>query len=187
MENFLKASQGQSHRTRHRHSFHLSATGNEPEAKGLPAEGEMFLELLTMDDPSKKRTLEVFNYFSNPIARGIGILSIFPPLEMSRRLKGFLPKNGCLYKLGTPGRGDIFVEFGCLKWPTHSVGEIFFWKSLLNSFPILNNSWRICTVPHPPPMSCCTEGAGTVRQYTLICIVPRPFRCQGDSVGLTFG
>ena len=35
-------------------------------------------------------------------------------------------KDGCLYKLGTPGRGDIFVEFGCLKWPTHSVGEIFF-------------------------------------------------------------
>ncbi|MGX1754797.1 hypothetical protein [Sphingobacterium mizutaii] len=43
MENFLKASQGQSHRTGHRHSFHLSATGNEPVAKGLPAEGLLFV------------------------------------------------------------------------------------------------------------------------------------------------
>ncbi|WP_313516625.1 hypothetical protein [Sphingobacterium sp.] len=45
MENFLKAFQGQSHRTGHRHSFHFSTTGNEPEAKGLPAEGEMYVEI----------------------------------------------------------------------------------------------------------------------------------------------
>ena len=31
-------------------------------------------------------------------------------------------EDGCLYKLGTPGRGDIFVENRI----THSVGEIFF-------------------------------------------------------------
>ncbi len=56
----------------------------------------------------------------------IGILSIFPPLEMSRGLKGFLRKDSCLYKLGTPGRGDIFVENRIVNRITHSVGEIFF-------------------------------------------------------------
>jgi len=40
-----------------------------------------------------KRTLEGFNYFSNAIAHGNGILSIFPPLEMSRGLKGFLRQD----------------------------------------------------------------------------------------------
>jgi len=43
MENFLKAFQGQSHRTGQRHSFHFSAIGNEPGAKGVPSEGEMFV------------------------------------------------------------------------------------------------------------------------------------------------
>src|SRR5690606_16448116 len=37
-DDLLKAFQGQSHRTSHRHSLHLSATGNEPESKGLPPE-----------------------------------------------------------------------------------------------------------------------------------------------------
>src|SRR5690606_41652199 len=49
---------GQSHRTGHRHSLHLSATGNEPEAKGLPPEewclqktpsgGDIFVEKCTV-------------------------------------------------------------------------------------------------------------------------------------------
>ena len=47
---------------------------------------------------------------------------------MSRGLKGFLRKGGCLYKLGTPGRGGIFIEKWIVKRITHSVGEIFFWK-----------------------------------------------------------
>ncbi|WP_254527428.1 MULTISPECIES: hypothetical protein [unclassified Sphingobacterium] len=46
---------------------------------------------------------------ANPIALGNGILSIFPPLEMSRLLKDFLRKNGCLF-CETLGRGDIFIE-----------------------------------------------------------------------------
>ncbi|WP_175486263.1 hypothetical protein [Sphingobacterium mizutaii] len=46
-----------------------------------------------MQNPSKKRTLEGFNYFSNPIAQVDGILSISPPLEMSRGLKDFLRKG----------------------------------------------------------------------------------------------
>jgi len=37
-DDLLKAFQGQSHRTGQRHSFHFSAIGNEPEAKGLPLE-----------------------------------------------------------------------------------------------------------------------------------------------------
>ncbi len=49
----------------------------------------------------------------------------FSAKEMSRGLKDFLRKDGCLYKLGTPGRVEIFVEPGCLKWRTHCVGEIF--------------------------------------------------------------
>ncbi len=48
MENFLKAFQGQSHRTGQRHSFHFSAIGNEPEAKGLPPEGECLLMVRTL-------------------------------------------------------------------------------------------------------------------------------------------
>jgi len=40
----LEAFQGQSHRTGHRHSFHFSAIGNEPGAKGFPSEGEVFVE-----------------------------------------------------------------------------------------------------------------------------------------------
>src|SRR5690606_18832260 len=80
----LKAFQGQSHRTSHRHSIHFSATGNEPEAKVLPSEGWLFV------------------------------------------------------KLGTPGRGDIFVENLIVNRITHRVGEIFFRKSLLNSFSILH-------------------------------------------------
>jgi len=39
MENFLKAFQGQSQRAGQLHSFHFSAIGNEPVAKGLPLEG----------------------------------------------------------------------------------------------------------------------------------------------------
>ena len=35
-------------------------------------------------------------------------------------------KDGCLYKLRTPGRGDIFVENPIVNRITHSVGEIFF-------------------------------------------------------------
>jgi len=54
------------------------------------------------------------------------ILSISPPLEMSRLQKDFLRKDGCLYKLGTPGRGDIFVENRIVNRITHSVGEIVF-------------------------------------------------------------
>jgi len=38
----MKAFQGQSHRTSRRHSFHFSATGNEPGAKALPSEGWLF-------------------------------------------------------------------------------------------------------------------------------------------------
>src|SRR5690606_41373110 len=41
----LKAFHGQSHRTGRRHSIHFSATGNEPEAKGLPSEGWCLYEL----------------------------------------------------------------------------------------------------------------------------------------------
>ena len=47
-DDLLKAFQGQSHRTSHRHSLHLSATGNEPEAKGLPPEGWCLYKLRTL-------------------------------------------------------------------------------------------------------------------------------------------
>src|SRR5690606_2778476 len=59
--------------------FPFFRQGNEPGAKGLPAEGRVFLNTLTILNSYKKRTLEGFNYFSNPIAQVFGILSIFPP------------------------------------------------------------------------------------------------------------
>ena len=59
--------------------FPFFRQGNEPEAKGLPSEERVFLNTITILNSYKKRTLEGFNYFSNPIAHVIGILSIFPP------------------------------------------------------------------------------------------------------------
>ncbi len=72
MGEFLESNQAQSHRTGPRHSFPFSAIGNEPGAKGLPAEGLMFVNL------------------------------------------------------GTPERGEIFVDPRGSPWRTHSVGEILF-------------------------------------------------------------
>jgi len=56
----------------------------------------MFLYPLPMQNSCNQRTLEGFNYFSNPIAQDNGILSIFPPLEMSLGAKG-LPLEGEMF------------------------------------------------------------------------------------------
>ncbi|WP_313259625.1 hypothetical protein [Sphingobacterium sp.] len=58
--------------------------------------GNIFCKITPFDGMIMKKHSK-----ANPIAQVNGILSIFPPLEMSRLLKGFLRKDGCLYKLGT--------------------------------------------------------------------------------------
>jgi len=55
MGEFLESIQAQSHRAGPRHSFPFSAIGNEPGAKGLPAEGLMFVNSLTMHNSCNKK------------------------------------------------------------------------------------------------------------------------------------
>src|SRR5690606_9132145 len=83
-------------------------------------------EYLSIDHPSKRDDL--LKAFQGQSHRtGIGILSIFPPLEMSRRLKDFLRKDGCLLIIQTPSGGGIFIENQIVKRTTPSRAGIFFY------------------------------------------------------------
>ncbi|MGX1752380.1 hypothetical protein [Sphingobacterium sp. NPDC055346] len=53
--------------------------------------GNTFLKIIPFDGMILRKHSK-----ANPIAQVIGILSIFPPLEMSRGLKDFLRKVKCL-------------------------------------------------------------------------------------------
>src|SRR5690606_38460052 len=82
-------------------------------------------EYLSEDHPIKRDDLlKAFQGQSHRSSRRHSIQ--FSAKEMSRWLKCFLRKDVCLYMLGTPGRGGIFVEILIVNRITHSVGEIFF-------------------------------------------------------------
>ncbi len=87
-----------------------------------------------------KRTLEGFNYFSNPIAQGNGILSIFPPLEMSRRLKGFLRKVKCSF---THCQCQILAIKRTLEGFNYFSNPIAQGNGILSIFPPLEMSRRL--------------------------------------------
>jgi len=53
--------------------------------------GNTFLKIIPFDGMILRKHSK-----ANPIAQVIGILSLFPPLEMSRGLKDFLRKVKCL-------------------------------------------------------------------------------------------
>ena len=87
-------------------------------------------EYLSIDHPIKRDDLlKAFQGQSHRTSRRHS--NHFSAKEMSRMLKDFLRKDGCLYKLGIPGRGDIFVVNRIVNRITHSVGEIFFNNSLI--------------------------------------------------------
>jgi len=96
----LEAFQGQSHRAGQRHSFHFSAIGNEPGAKGLPSEGEVFLNSLTLENSCNNMNPRRVQLFYQSHRTGQRHSFHFSAIGNEPGAKGL------------PLEGEVFVEIG---------------------------------------------------------------------------